>query len=273
MDCFQLEQSSEELRAILVARQDLLEQFLAAYGDRLRGSPEGTIRTSYCKNYVQFYFRKSPTDRWRYLSVKERSRAEEIINRDYWEKLLSQVSGELMDITRFLSYGYPMSIETVLQGFSSGRRSVLPRLSPSDEEVIQEFYSLSYDPLSAFTENKQYETTRGEYVRSKAEWMIAEKLADYDIPYQYEAPLRLKGLGTVRPDFRCLNVKNRKVVYWEHLGKMGDNEYASDALRKLRAYTENGFHVAENLIVTQETGDCPLVPAVVDYWIQRILLT
>lgn len=273
MDCFQLEQSSAELREALAARRELLEQFLAAYGDSLRGSPEGRIRTSYCKNRVQYYFRENPTDRWKYLSVKERSRAEGIINRDYWKKLLSQVSGELREITHFLSYSYPMSIETVSNRFSPGRQSFMPHLISSDEEVIREFYSFSYDPLNSFAENKQYETNRGEFVRSKAEWMIAKKLTEYDVPYQYEAPLRLKEEGTVRPDFRCLNVKRRKVVYWEHFGKMGDNDYATEALRKLRAYTDSGYHVAENLIITQETGDCPLVPGVVDYWIQRMLLS
>ena len=96
-------------------------------------------------------------------------------------------------------------------------------------------------------------------------------MAEFDVPYQYEAPLRLKGIGTVRPDFRCFNVRRRKVIYWEHLGKMGDPEYASEALRKMQAYTASGFHIADNLIVTEETADFPLTPTTVEYWIRRML--
>ncbi|MBP5354514.1 MAG: hypothetical protein J6Y67_05185 [Lachnospiraceae bacterium] len=272
MDCFQLEQSSEELRAALVARQDLLEQFLAAYGDRLRGSPEGTIRINHRKNRAQYYFREHATDRWKYLPLEERSKVGEVVNRDYLESIVLKASEELREIKRLLARGLPVSLKSSFQKFSSFRQSFIQPLYATDEEVIQEFYAFSYDPLSTFAENKKFETIRGEQVRSKAEWMIAQKLDECGVPYQYEPPLRLKGFGTVRPDFRCLNVRRRKIVYWEHFGKMGDNEYASETIQKVNAYGANGFHVADNLIITEETGDCPLTPGVVENWIQRILL-
>ena len=272
MDCFQLEQSRAELREALAARRELLEQFLAAYGDSLRGSPEGRIRVTHKKKYVLYYFKEHATDRWKYVSVKELSKVRRIINRDYLEDVVSQTTEELRKINRFLGDGLPISLETVYQEFSPVRQSFIQPLFPTSEEVVEEFCSFSYDPSDYFPENKLYETGRGEKVRSKAEWMIAQKLAEHGVPYQYEAPLHLKGVGTVRPDFRCLNVRRRKIVYWEHMGRMGDNEYASEALRKVRAYASNDIHIAENLIITEETADCPLIPSTVEYWIKRMLL-
>lgn len=272
MDCFQLEMSCDELREKLASRQELLEQFLAAMQDGSRGSPEGRIRITHNRKYALYYFRERATDQWKYVPVKERSKVEKIINRDYLNNIISRASEEVREIKHFLNDGFPLSLETAYLGFSPIRQSFIQPLFPTDAEVIHEFYSFSYDPLDYFSENKQYETGRGELVRSKAEWMIAQKLAEHEVPYQYEAPLRLKGAGTVRPDFRCLNVRRRKIIYWEHLGKMGDNEYATEALRKVHAYASNGIHIAENLIVTEETADCPLVPATVEYWIQRMLL-
>ncbi|MBR6019277.1 MAG: hypothetical protein IK055_03545 [Lachnospiraceae bacterium] len=271
MDGFELEQNRDELRAVLVARLQLLENLVEDFGDRMRGLPQGQIRISHHGQRTMYYYRGQRSERWKYMSVQERSKAEAVINRDYMEQVVAWASGEIRKIRRFLAEGYPSSAREPFSKFSLFRQDLIRPLFPSDEEVIREFYSLTYDPLETFSENKRFETGRGESVRSKAEWMIAQKMAEFDVPYQYEAPLRLKGVGTVRPDFRCFNVRRRKVIYWEHLGRMGDPEYASEALRKMQAYSASGFHIADNLIVTEETVDCPLTPATVEYWIRRML--
>ena len=83
MDCFQLEMSCDELREKLASRQELLERFLAAMQDGSRGSPEGRIRITHNRKYALYYFRERATDQWKYVPVKERSKVEKIINRDY----------------------------------------------------------------------------------------------------------------------------------------------------------------------------------------------
>ena len=52
-------------------------------------------------------------------------------------------------------------------------------------------------------------TEKGEYVRSKSEKIIADTLTKNNINYVYELPLRLKGYGTVKPDFTVLNKRTR----------------------------------------------------------------
>ncbi len=62
------------------------------------------------------------------------------------------------------------------------------------------------------------------------------------------------------------------LLYGMHLGMMGDYEYANNALRKIEAYEENGYHVGENLIVTEEAAEYSLLPKAIDRWINRMLL-
>lgn len=50
-------------------------------------------------------------------------------------------------------------------------------------------------------------TNRGERVRSKSEKIIADCFFRKGIPYKYECPLYLKGLGIIYPDFTILSKK------------------------------------------------------------------
>ena len=74
---------------------------------------------------------------------------------------------------------------------------------------------------------------RGERVRSKSEKIIADKLYRNGIPYKYEKPLVLKGLGKIHPDFEILNKRTRKEYFLEHLGKMDDIGYVKKNMRRI----------------------------------------
>ncbi|MFQ6929598.1 MAG: hypothetical protein ACLRR3_00115 [Eubacterium sp.] len=41
-------------------------------------------------------------------------------------------------------------------------------------------------------------------------------------------PLRLKGYGTVKPDFTVLNKRTRHEYVWEHFGMMDDSIYVKE---------------------------------------------
>ena len=95
---------------------------------------------------------------------------------------------------------------------------------------------------------------RGDYVGSKSEAIIADRLFANDIPYHYEVAftpegeadtsrpvfdmygrlMGYEGLGTdpydrdtLHPDFYVLNKRTRKTYYWEHLGRLTTPEKAS----------------------------------------------
>ena len=79
----------------------------------------------------------------------------------------------------------------------------------------------------------------------------------YNIIYLYEAPLKLKN-KTIYPDFKLLDLKRRRTVYWEHFGMMDRPEYAEAAVRKIMEYEAEGLLLGNQLIITMETTEKPL---------------
>ena len=102
-------------------------------------------------------------------------------------------------------------------------------------------------------DTREYYTIKGERVRSKSEKIIADELFRKGIPYKYECPLYLKGMGTIYPDFTFLSKKTGDEVYWEHFGMMDSPDYARKAVHKIETYENNGIFPGERLIITYET--------------------
>lgn len=106
--------------------------------------------------------------------------------------------------------------------------------------------------------NLVYRTERGELVRSKSEWIIADKLHRAGIDYQYEQPLSLSGIERF-PDFTIADDDSGNTFYWEHNGMLSNEEYCQRWERKLAAYREEGIKpLAEGggengtLLITEE---------------------
>lgn len=88
--------------------------------------------------------------------------------------------------------------------------------------------------------NLIYRTERGDLVRSKSEWIIADKLYNANIEYQYEQPLILGGIERY-PDFTIVDDDSGKAWYWEHNGMLSNEEYRQRWERKLAVYRQQGI--------------------------------
>ena len=131
--------------------------------------------------------------------------------------------------------------------------------------------SVEYEGKGFAEDAPEFYTSRGERVRSKSEWIIAELLEKEGIPYRYEYPVYLRGFGKVYPDFTVLNVRTRREIYWEHMGMMDNPVYAEKAVNKIHTYEQNGMFQGEDLLVTYETSKNPLNQKVIMRMIQRYL--
>jgi hypothetical protein len=271
MDYYALEQSYETLMQTLLSRREMLEKLVDDFRKNQLSEPAGYLRVSRKGCYFQYYWRESLSESWKYLPREKLGKARELAAGEYRDAIVEAAERELAEIKRLLVRVRPMSLNEVFASMRPGRRALVEPLVTPDEEIMREFYDNSYPPLDLY-ENRQFQTTQGEYVRSKAEWMIAEILQSSGVPYQYEAPLTLRNGNTFRPDFRCLNLRKRKVIYWEHLGMMGDTEYAASVIRKMQIYEENGYFIGDNLIVTEECSLCPLKPETVVNRVQKFLM-
>ena len=63
---------------------------------------------------------------------------------------------------------------------------------------IQKWSSEPFTGKEMTGEAPDYETDKGEIVRSKSELIIANTLAKLGIPYKYECPLFLRGFGIMK---------------------------------------------------------------------------
>nr|MCR4744743.1 hypothetical protein [Lachnospiraceae bacterium] len=108
------------------------------------------------------------------------------------------------------------------------------------------------------TEEKKYETKKGDKVRSKSEAILADIFYELGIPYRYEEQIRLKDGKNKYPDFTLLNIKSREEIYLEHMGLLDDEEYRKSNFKKLDEYRKNGIYLGKNLLITYESEESPL---------------
>ncbi|MYD75553.1 MAG: AAA family ATPase [Gammaproteobacteria bacterium] len=125
--------------------------------------------------------------------------------------------------------------------------------------------------------NLIYRTNRGELVRSKSEWIIADKLHAAGIDYQYEQPLMLAGVERL-PDFTIVDDDSGVIWYWEHNGLLDNIEYRKRWERKLTAYRHDGIlPLSEGggddgtLLITEEKRGTGLDPDEISKNIDAIL--
>lgn len=254
----------EEVRKALEARKEQLLHLKKTKEKALQNVPKGTLRICCNGNRIQYYHRKELEDRrGTYLREKEKELAHKLAQKEYDQKVLRVIEKELSIVEKCLA-GYPQTrAEDLYKKLHKERKKLVIPIWETDEEYIQKWEAISYQG-KGFDENQPgFYTAKKERVRSKSELIIADLLKGEGVPYRYEYPLYLKGIGQVYPDFTVLNVSTRKEFYWEHLGMMDDSTYAEKAMQKIIMYEQNGIYPGEGLILTHETRKCPLSQKVV----------
>lgn len=98
-----------------------------------------------------------------------------------------------------------------------------------------------------------YRTDRGELVRSKSEWIIADKLHAAGVAYAYEPELLLAGKERW-PDFVISDERSGVTWYWEHLGRMDLQKYCDRWETKRLAYQAEGIVPFEEFVPGKSTG-------------------
>ncbi len=144
----------------------------------------------------------------------------------------------------------------------------------------------------------KFKTIRGDYVASKSEVMIADRLLANGIPYHYEVAFipetkvdknkpvydefgmiigyEAPGFDptsrdTLHPDFYVLNKRTRKAYFWEHLGKLQDEKYCHTNLNRLIRMLDAGYKIGEDVLITHEDGANPLRTESIDDIIEKYL--
>lgn len=229
------------------------------------------------KVYYQWQYKNENGEKVRkYISKKNIDWIQALVQKNYYEKIEGVLRSNLIALELFhKSYMYD-EIAGVYDEFIDERKALITPIENDREKIIEKWMSETYDQNTKYPETLCYETSSGEYVRSKSEVIIANLLyaKSNKILYKYERPLVLKHHGqevTIYPDFTILNLETGKVTYWEHAGLMNNSEYVSDFVWKNNLYYENHLLPGKCVIFTYESEKCPLELGVVKNIIQNIL--
>ena len=254
-------------------RQIYLENLIEEQKEKLLNAPEGKLRISHQNNYPRYYHKASSVEKkeGQYIDKNHYHLAHELAQKEYDEKILECAENELKALIVFIKKCERASIEEIYTNLSKSRRMLINPITLPDNEYLEDWLALKYEK-KPFAENEsELFTNKGDRVRSKSELIIANALFKYGIPYRYEFPLVMNGIGRVYPDFMVLNVRLRKEYYWEHLGMMDDAEYAEKAVKKINSYMQNGYFPGDKLILTQETRKNPISTRQIERIIQQYL--
>ncbi len=227
----------------------------------LEKAPSGKIHILHSDKRVQYYLRRNKTDKsGQYISKSEVEKIKKYVQKAYDEKVLKQVDKEIRNLDKLLrkSEQWINDLRRIYSDYPEEVKAMLNPIDCSDEDYRNYWVTEVYKGKKIDQEVPIYLTKNKERVRSKSELNIANALADRDIPYKYERPLLLFNGRIVYPDFTVLNVKERKVYYWEHRGMMDDIGYAKHAVYKQKSYMKDGIIVGKNLIITEESSANPL---------------
>ena len=236
-----------------------LETIISKKESAIVKAPSGTLKCSKVRNNVQYYHRKEKSDRvGKYIPYRRIELAKALAQKAYDKEVLETACRECDILKTLLDYYSRMIVEQIYENLPEARRKLIIPIRRTDEEYIKAWESLEYERKGFSDDAPEFITEKNERVRSKSELIIANTLKRKEVPYRYESPLRLKGIGVVHPDFTILNIRKRETFYWEHLGMMDDPVYSENAMKKIRYYIKNGIYPGESLIITHETRLQPL---------------
>ena len=275
----------DELEKELRRKKAELELIKSNAERKLKNVQEGKIHVSKRKNTYQYYLKtKENSGNGQYIRKSNMKLIEALVQKEYESKVLKAVEDLQNDIEKLVEKYDSKILSDIYLKLPDGKKELVkPYVLPPDEYALK--WEDEQNLMKELLNKKQYRaediqylhdlgivTEKGEYVRSKSEKILADKLYMMNVPYVYEVPLNLKGYGYIKPDFKVLNPYSKKEYLWEHMGMMGEDEYATNAVKKIETYSRNGYFEGKNLILTFETKEAPLNIKHVERIIKKYLL-
>ncbi len=232
---------------------------------------EGTLRVTESHGFAQYHFRKKGSDKEQYIPTYEKEKIYRLAQRDYDEKVYKLLADMQNRLSKFIKGYNAQDLDHIYERMCKGRKQLVNPIVFPDSIYIEKWMDEHKGGENSYGEATSFKTLRGEYVRSKSEKIIADYFYKNHIPYQYEPRYEIYDFRSKFPDFVVLNVRKRKTLYWEHLGRVGELDYATRNFKKLMDFEKSGLIVGDNLIITMETLEQPLDVANVEEKVRLFL--
>lgn len=238
-----------------------IQEVLEGINKEQKNSPPGKLHMVRSKRRVQYYIRKEASDKsGEYIRKSESNIIKQYLQKWYNEKLEKILREEEATLKLFLqkSNNPIQKIQSLYSNLFHESKKYLNPVDVSEEDFVKEWLSIPYESKQIITEAPDFISDKGDKVRSKSELLIANMLYKYNIPYKYECPLILNNGQIIYPDFTVLDVKRRKIRFWEHRGMMDDRDYTKHTVMRMKDYQKSGYFLGDSVIITEETGAMPL---------------
>ena len=248
-------------------RTKLLSQTIEALDKKLESFPDGRINVGHHKGGVHFILIIGNA-KVRYMNKNDKDLIELLIQKEYIKKVLISAEKESAALNKFIKAFPDVTAECVYDHLSEERKRIAKPIIVGDDQYTAKWLAEPYKRKPFSKDAPKFYTLKGERVRSKSEVIIADRLYAKGIPYKYECPLKV-GKEVIHPDFTILRMSDRKVLYHEHCGKMGDPDYTKDIPGRANKYMRNGIFQGDRLFYTFESADCPLDVKALDDFIEK----
>lgn len=243
-----LEKELKRIEALLeLARKDI------------SNAPKGRLRIAHSHGTEQYYHVTEDSDiNGKYIRKKNSDVAHLLAQKDYACRMIACLEEKKKCFENLLCDINQYDDEKIYEEFSENRKKLIYPYYISDMEYVVNWLAEPYEAKEIQEELPEILTERGERVRSKSEKMIADKLLMLGVPYKYECPVYLSGIGVIYPDFTLLDIDRRENVILEHFGMMDNSTYCENAIRKMNTYQNNGYQLGDNILYTFETYRNPI---------------
>ena len=263
---------------------------------------DGYLALKKVRGTTRFFLRKDGS--CTYLKREEVSR---LAQKSYLRELRKAAKNEIAQLEKCLvildsGKNGISDINEVYEALPDPLKPFIKQLSLSDDDYAAKWQEgnlvVKRKRIHAEDDYHKYKTMRGDYVGSKSEVIIADRLFANNIPYHYEVAFtpeaeadkskpvfddygRIVGFevfgftpydrNTLHPDFYVLNKRTRKAYYWEHLGRLNDPKYYTENLNRLVRIIDAGYTIGEEILITHEDTNNPLRLESIDEIINKYL--
>ena len=241
----------------LKLRQSDLEEQVKRRKSTSDKNIEETLKINNRGNHNDYYLRKRGENTGKYIKKSNMNLVRSLAQQKYNACFVKEAEKELKVIRRFLN-DYSDNIPNICHDFGLELKQSIDIADMSDVEFAEYWLGIPYKTKGISADIPEHITAKGERVRSKSEEIIANTLCKLKIPYKYECPIKLYNGEVIHPDFTILDVKNRRVFYYEHFGKMDDYDYFVRFVNRMIKFEKSGIYPGKNLIMTFESSQATI---------------
>jgi len=172
-----------------------------------------------------------------------------LCRKKYLSEQKKRLNNKIYTISRHAKHLEDTSSKEIIQSFSGVYEKI-----PEDyfyHPSIEDWVKQPYHKNPYLSENRSYTSNNGVALRSKSELLIANLLESYNIPYRYDAEIKLAN-KKIYPDFIIKKPFTGEIILWEHFGALHQPDYEKKMNEKMDLYLKNDYIPFEKLIYTFE---------------------